>query len=104
MKGCSRFVAPDVEYTNNSYLVRKGATYIPMTCVLAFLMLLPAIGVAKPVPEASLEGDLPCFSMIVEGLYRGGQSTTAGFQFLKEKGVKTIINLRAEDDTESKSV
>lgn len=75
-----------------------------MARVLAFLMLLPAIGVAKPVPEASPEGDLPRFSMIAEGLYRGGQPTTEGFQFLKEKGVKTIINLRAEDNTESKIV
>jgi len=42
--------------------------------------------------------------MVAHGLYRGGQPTTAGFQFLKEMGVKTIINLRAEDNTESKTV
>jgi tyrosine-protein phosphatase SIW14 len=75
-----------------------------MTRVLAFLMIFPALGAAKPGREASPEGDVPRFSIVAEGLYRGGQPTTAGFQFLKEKGVKTIINLRAEDNTESKTV
>ena len=75
-----------------------------MARVLAFLMIFPTLGVAKPAGEAAPEGDVPRFSILAEGLYRGGQPTAAGFQFLKEKGVKTIINLRAEDNTESKIV
>lgn len=75
-----------------------------MTRVLAFLMLFPAIGAAKPAPESSPEGDIPRFSSIAEGLYRGGQPSSIGFQFLKEKGVRTVINLRAENDAESKTV
>jgi protein tyrosine/serine phosphatase len=75
-----------------------------MTRLLAFMMLLPAIRAAKPAPEPAPEGVVPRFSIVAEGLYRGGQPTTSGFQFLKEKGVKTIINLRAEDNTESQIV
>jgi tyrosine-protein phosphatase SIW14 len=37
-------------------------------------------------------------------LYRGGQPTAQGFQFLKEAGIKSIINLRAEDNSEMELV
>lgn len=36
--------------------------------------------------------------MIAEGLYRGGQPAKTGFEYLKQKGIKTIINLRIEND------
>jgi protein tyrosine/serine phosphatase len=37
------------------------------------------------------------FSTLGGGLYRGGQPNADGFQFLKDKGIKTIINLRSEN-------
>ena len=75
-----------------------------MTRVLAFLFLFPTLLAARPGGEGAAEGDIARFSILGNGLYRGGQPTAEGFQFLKEKGVKTIINLRAEDNTESEIV
>jgi protein tyrosine/serine phosphatase len=66
---------------------------------IVLCLLLPAILSAR----ASSEG-VARFSVLADGLYRGGQPTPAGFQFLKEKGIKTIINLRSEDNHESELV
>jgi tyrosine-protein phosphatase SIW14 len=38
--------------------------------------------------------------MIAAGLYRGGQPGHDGFEFLKTNGIKTVINLRGENDEE----
>jgi protein tyrosine/serine phosphatase len=56
------------------------------------------------VAQSPEEGDIPRFGILVDGLYRGGQPSEKGFQFLKEKGIKTIINLRAEDNREEAMV
>ncbi len=71
-----------------------------MIRLATFLFLFPTLVVARPFLEEPGEGDIPRFGILAEGLYRGGQPTAKGFQFLKEKGVKTIINLRAEDNSE----
>lgn len=42
-----------------------------------------------------LKDDLPNFHQVSESVYRGGQPTGGGFSELEEKGVKTVINLRA---------
>lgn len=42
--------------------------------------------------------DLPNFYRVNETLYRGGQPTPAGLKSLRQLGVKTIINLREDDD------
>lgn len=39
--------------------------------------------------------------MLADGLYRGGQPDAKGFEFLKQKGIKTVINLRTENDEEA---
>src|SRR5690348_9642326 len=44
--------------------------------------------------------DIPRFQMVSEGFYRGGQPEKEGFEFLKQQGFKTIINLRQENDEE----
>src|SRR5438105_3538145 len=75
-----------------------------MRRLIGFLILFPTIVAAKPVMEDPGEGDIPRFAILTEGLYRGGQPTDKGFQFLKEKGIKTIINLRAEDNSEERVV
>nr|UXE44161.1 hypothetical protein Hi04_10k_c1170_00008 [uncultured bacterium] len=38
--------------------------------------------------------------MVADGLYRGGQPERVGFEYLKSHGVKTIINLRPENEEE----
>ena len=39
--------------------------------------------------------------MIADGLYRGGQPERDGFRYLKNNGIKTVINLRTENDEEA---
>ena len=72
-----------------------------MRRLVKLLLVLPILATAGPVEDSPREGDLPRFRVLADGLYRGGQPTEKGFQFLKEKGVKTIINFRAEDDSEA---
>ena len=62
------------------------------------LTLLSGVLVAKPLSEKPAEKQIPRFSMLADGLYRGGQPDQKGFEFLKKQGFKTIINLRAESD------
>src|SRR5262249_10638173 len=77
----------------------------PTGRVITFLVVVfPAIMTASSVADIPLKNDIPRFSMLAEGIYRGGQPTAKGFQFLKDKGIKTIINLRAEDNSEAKTV
>ncbi len=75
-----------------------------MRRLIGLLLLVPFAAVSGPLAEEPGKGDIPRFSILGEGLYRGGQPTAKGFQFLKEKGIKTIINLRAEDDSEARIV
>lgn len=42
--------------------------------------------------------ELPNFDKVTDGLYRGGQPLAGGINKLAELGIKTIINLRGEDD------
>src|SRR2546426_3750531 len=68
--------------------------------LIGFLLIFPSIVAARPIGDSPEEGDIPRFGILSKGVYRGGQPTEQGFQFLKEKGIKTIINLRAEDNSE----
>jgi protein tyrosine phosphatase (PTP) superfamily phosphohydrolase (DUF442 family) len=71
---------------------------------LAFFLLFTTLVEPKAIRKLAAEGDIVRFSALADGLYRGGQPTADGFQFLKEKGIKTVINLRAEDNRESEIV
>lgn len=75
-----------------------------MTRMLVFLLLIPTILAAKPFREPATSGDIERFSSVADGLYRGSQPSATGFRFLKEKGIKTVINLRSEDNSEAKLV
>jgi len=75
-----------------------------MARLLAFLVLFPSITAARPPAEVPNKGDVPRFLVVNDGLYRGGQPSATGFKYLKEKGIKTVINLRAEDNTEAQLV
>jgi len=68
---------------------------------LAAATLLLALFCATDVVSEGLEGQaaaIPRFEQVAPGLYRGGQSTPAGFEFLKWKDIRTVINLRQELD------
>jgi tyrosine-protein phosphatase SIW14 len=64
--------------------------HMPM---LTFLLFLQFFTPGTP--------DIPRFQMIADGLYRGGQPERDGFEYLKNSGVKTIINFRTDNDEES---
>jgi tyrosine-protein phosphatase SIW14 len=52
--------------------------------------------------QASGDADLiPRFRQVAEGFYRGGQPRREGFAYLKKLGVKTVINLRRENDEQA---
>jgi len=57
--------------------------------------------VSSPLPEPLLIKEIPRFQMIASGLYRGGQPERQGLEYLKKNGIKTVINLRMENDEES---
>ncbi|HEY9777997.1 MAG TPA: dual specificity protein phosphatase family protein [Planktothrix sp.] len=49
-----------------------------------------------PPDFAVSEIDLPNFHAVSPGIYRGGQPSDMGFAWLKQLGVRTILNLREE--------
>jgi protein tyrosine/serine phosphatase len=66
--------------------------------VVFTLFLATAASLAgSDLPSSS---NIPRFQTLANGLYRGGQPDKKGFEFLKQQGVKTIINLRMENDEE----
>src|SRR5689334_21956177 len=71
-----------------------------MQRLILFALLLPTLSAAAPAAEEPVKGDIPRFIAVTDGLYRGGQPTEKGFRLLKQRGVKTVINLRAEDNSE----
>jgi protein tyrosine/serine phosphatase len=73
--------------------------YQVLISMLLFSTMLQASPASKPIPSTK---HIPRFRMVAEGFYRGGQPEgLAGFQFLKQQGFKTIINLRQENDEAS---
>ena len=62
------------------------------------ILLLPALAAAAP---ANTMHNIPRYQQVAEGFYRGGQPDRAGFDFLKQQGVKTIINFKEENGEEA---
>lgn len=60
------------------------------------ILLLPAIILAGPAAT----NHITRYQKVADGLYRGGQPNQSGFAFLKQEGVKTIINFKEENDEE----
>src|SRR5438034_11603971 len=70
-------------------VVQRGSA---MAVVLA---LLVSVGAAQNKPHYR---ELPNFHQVNEHLYRGGQPGSGGIKKLGELGIKTIVNLRGEDE------
>jgi len=68
---------------------------IKLLPAMTLVALLISAAQSQSVPS---DNELPNFSRVTENLYRGAQPTSAGFRRLKELGVKTVINLRDEDE------
>lgn len=73
----------------------KSAPFSLLLASLAACLLAPNGMGGDPASPAPA---VPLFQAVTEFLYRGGQPTAAGFNFLKQKGIRTVINLREEDD------
>ena len=61
-------------------------------------VLICAFAITALAQKDSQYPELPNFHQVNPQLYRGGQPKTGGLQKLKELGVKTVVNLRGEDD------
>ena len=69
--------------------------------MLAVLWIAALLASAAPVQaQLTPSADLPRFFKVSERFYRGAQPTADGFRRLKELGIKTIVNLREEDELE----
>jgi protein tyrosine/serine phosphatase len=64
---------------------------------LVFIIAYSASGFAYARQSAATE-DLPNFYQVNANFYRGAQPTENGVRLLAERGVKTIIDLRGEDE------
>ncbi len=62
----------------------------------AVLLLLVGCGEDRPSKVAGVP--IENFAEVAPGVYRGAQPDSAGFQALKDLGVKTIVNLRSGHD------
>lgn len=62
--------------------------------VVVAVICFASVGVAQ---EAKY-GELPNFHQVNESLYRGAQPKSGGIQKLVQLGIKTIVNLRDDDD------
>jgi protein tyrosine/serine phosphatase len=52
---------------------------------------------AHSTHEVSNSQVIPRFDQVAEGFYRGGQPQQQGYEHLKQLGIKTVINLRVEN-------
>ena len=65
-----------------------------------FLLIFQSFLPNSPAEPLSTR-EIPRFQMIASGLYRGGQPARPGFDYLRKSGIKTVINLRMENDEEA---
>jgi len=63
---------------------------------LAVFALAVGRGYCREIPSAP--ESVPRFHEVTQGIYRGGQPRPEGFEWLKQQGIKTIVNLRREHD------
>jgi len=70
----------------------------PVRWLLAVAILSAGIHGAFGADSPSAPKSLPRFLQVAPGIYRGGQPQDGGYEWLKQHGVKTIINLRSERD------
>src|SRR5207249_7887746 len=71
---------------------------ITMIRPTAFLILFPTMLLAGKPGALPSDGEIPRFIQVSDGLFRGGQPTQKGFELLKQRGIKTVINFRMEND------
>ncbi|MFY9609304.1 MAG: sulfur transferase domain-containing protein [Blastocatellia bacterium] len=81
-----------VNEAKSSTRIGRGGRILSVAVVL---MLVASAGLAQGELRYA---ELPNFHRVNERLYRGGQPKPGGIKKLAEIGIKTIINLRGEDE------
>jgi protein tyrosine/serine phosphatase len=66
--------------------------------VSAIVCLLTVLASVSAAQRATSYKELPNFHKVSDNLYRGAQPLAGGLEKLAELGIKTIINLRGEDE------
>ena len=84
----------------------KTQQFIPRpSLAVVALGLFYALGSVSAAPDVPLNPDLqnvagiPNFHAVNERIYRGGQPTAQGLVDLSRLGIKTVLNLREEDES-----
>lgn len=79
-------------------MMTSRSNRLRISAVVAMLLAVAATG--APLQD-SQEESLPNFHQVNENLYRGAQPLPGGIQRLATLGIKTVINLRDDDERES---
>lgn len=79
----------------------SGAALLVLGIACSAIAAEPASKPALAKPQDDLPG-LKNFAVVSDALWRGAQPTAEGFAELKRRGVKTIVNLRAEHSDREK--
>jgi tyrosine-protein phosphatase SIW14 len=69
---------------------------------LAMLLTVSAVLSQAPSERTTTYQELPNFHQVNEHLYRGAQPKADGFRRLAQLGVRTVVNLREDDDLANK--
>src|SRR5215510_13089382 len=85
-------IAPGLGLRKSTLMHRQNRRVTAVAVVVAFLAALAA-GQTEPQYK-----ELPNFHKVSERLYRGAQPRSDGVRKLAELGIRTIVNLRGEDD------
>ena len=73
-----------------------------MSCAARLLSLMLVTPILAPVPARAADATAPIerFFKVDDRLFRGAQPDLAGFKYLRDLGVRTVINLREAKDAE----
>ena len=73
-----------------------------MSCAARLLSLMLVTSILVPVPARAADASAPIerFFKVDDRLLRGAQPDLAGFKYLRDLGVRTVINLREAKDAE----
>lgn len=66
--------------------------------LMSLLALLACATAACASHKVLPEHGVPNFREVIPGVYRGGQPTSEGWAYLKEKGVKTVVRLHLDSE------
>ena len=69
-----------------------------IAAALSLIFSVPLISAQESTQVPLRYDELPNFYRINEGFYRGAQPKSGGFRKLAQLGVKTVVNLRTEDE------